>query len=192
MGCAASLRSLSAFRVASVRLLCAEASAALARAHRMARLTTAQLDEAIAALEAIVEELDHVEVTDRLVRAAGVLARTHGLRGYDAVHLGAGLHVSDDDFVFVTGDSNLAASAHAMGVCRRKHQRVSASRLPRLTPSSRSRRPMPCPPRVLSCDDGFSGLCPLGTLHLIGRASIEPITIPGYSFMTAIWVSHVA
>ena len=116
MGCATSLRSLSAFRVASVRLLCAEASAALARAHRMARLTTMRLDEAMGALDDIVGELDHVEVTDRLVRAAGALARTHGLRGYDAVHLAAGLNVSDDDAVFVTGDSNLAAAAQTLGI----------------------------------------------------------------------------
>ncbi|MCP3935106.1 MAG: type II toxin-antitoxin system VapC family toxin [Actinomycetia bacterium] len=105
-----------ASRVASVRLLYAEASAALARAHRMARLTTTQLDHAIRALEDIVVELDHVEVTDQLVRTAGALAHTHGLRGYDAVHLGAGLSVYDDDVVFVTGDSNLAAAAQALGI----------------------------------------------------------------------------
>lgn len=105
-----------ASRVASVRLLYAEASAALARAHRMARLTTTQLDEAMEALEDIVEELDHVEVTDQLVRAAGSLARTHELRGYDAVHLGAGLNVADDDVVFVTGDTNLAVAAQALGI----------------------------------------------------------------------------
>ncbi len=105
-----------ASRVASVRLLYAEASAALARAHRMARLTTTQLDAAIAALEDIVVELDHVEITDQLVRTAGALVRTHGLRGDDAVHLGAGLTVSDDDVVFVTGDSNLAAAAHVLGI----------------------------------------------------------------------------
>ena len=105
-----------ASRVASVRLLYAEACAALARAHRMARLTTTQLDEAMEALEEIVAELDHVEVTDELVRTAGALARTHGLRGYDAVHLGAGWNVSDDDVVFVTGDSNLATAAQALGI----------------------------------------------------------------------------
>jgi len=105
-----------ASRAVSVRLLYAEASAALARAHRMTRLTTTQLDEALAALDDIVTELDHVEITDQLVRAAGALARSHGLRGYDAVHLGAGLSVADDDVVFVTGDSNLAAAAQTLGI----------------------------------------------------------------------------
>jgi uncharacterized protein len=104
-----------ATRIASVRLLYAEASAALARAHRMARLTTTQLDEAMAALDDIVAELDQVEVNDQLVRTAGALARTHGLRGYDAVHLGAGMYISDSEVVFVTGDSSLAAAAQAQG-----------------------------------------------------------------------------
>lgn len=82
----------------------------------MARLTMMQLDAAMEALEEIVVELDHVEITDELVRTAGALARTHGLRGYDAVHLGAGLNLSDDEVVFVTGDSNLAAAAQALGI----------------------------------------------------------------------------
>ena len=82
----------------------------------MARLTSAQVDAAMEALDNIVGELDHVEVTDGLVRAAGALAWTQGLRGYDAVHLAAGLNVADDDAVFVTGDSNLAAAAQALGI----------------------------------------------------------------------------
>lgn len=51
----------------------------------MTRLTTTQLDEALGALDDIVTELDHVEITDQVVRSAGALARSHGLRGYDAV-----------------------------------------------------------------------------------------------------------
>lgn len=82
----------------------------------MARLPTTQLDEALGALDDFVIELDHVEITDQLLRAAGALARSHGLRGYDAVHLSAGLSVSDLDVVFVTGDSNLAAAAQAVGI----------------------------------------------------------------------------
>lgn len=105
-----------ASRVLSVRLLFAEACAALARAHRMGRLDEDQLDEAVEALDEIVAELDCVEVTNDLVRSAGALARTHGLRGYDAVHLAAGTNVADDDVVFVTGDSNLAAAAKALGI----------------------------------------------------------------------------
>jgi uncharacterized protein len=105
-----------ASRVASVRLLYAEACAALAKAHRIGRLTAMQLDEAIDALDEISAQLDHVEVTDELVRTAGALARTHGLRGYDAVHLAAGLNLSDDDVVFVTGDIDLATAANRSGI----------------------------------------------------------------------------
>jgi hypothetical protein len=105
-----------ASRVASVRLLFAEACAALGRARRIGRLTTPRLDKAIVMLDEIVAELDHVEVTEDLIRSAGALARTHGLRGYDAVHLAAGSKVSDDDVVFVTGDSNLATAARTLGI----------------------------------------------------------------------------
>jgi uncharacterized protein len=73
----------------------------------IAYFDTSALHEAMEAFDEIVAELDHVEVTDELVRTAGTLARTHRLRGYDAVHLGAGLNLSDDDVVFVTGDTNI-------------------------------------------------------------------------------------
>jgi uncharacterized protein len=105
-----------ASRIASVRLLYAEARAALARAHRIGRLTATQLTESIDALEDIEAQLDHVEITDELVRTAGALAQTHGLRGYDAVHLAAGLSMSHDDVVFVTGDLTLATAAQGSGV----------------------------------------------------------------------------
>lgn len=105
-----------ASRIASVRLLYAEACAALARAHRVGHLSATQLEEAVDALDEITTQIDHVEVTDELVRTAGALARKHGLRGYDAVHLAAGLKVSDDDVVFVTGDMNLATAARVSGV----------------------------------------------------------------------------
>ena len=105
-----------ASRVVSVRLLYAEACAALAMAHRLDRLTAKQLDRAVGALDELVAELHHVEVTDELVRVAGELARTHGLRGYDAVHLAAGLSVSDDEVVLVTGDLGLAAAAQNSAV----------------------------------------------------------------------------
>lgn len=105
-----------ASRVISVRLLYAEACAAVAKAQRLDRLTAKQRDKALVALDELVAELDHVEVTDQLVREAGELARTHGLRGYDAVHLAAGLSASDDDLVFVTGDLGLATAAQNSAV----------------------------------------------------------------------------
>ncbi len=61
-------------RVVSVRLLYPEARAALARAERMGRLSRSQLVAAVAELESILAEVDLIEVTDELARAAGELA----------------------------------------------------------------------------------------------------------------------
>jgi len=68
-----------ATRVVSTRLLYPEAWAALARAERMGRLTPAQHDSALAELDELIAEIDHVEVTMALTRAAGGLARAVAL-----------------------------------------------------------------------------------------------------------------
>ncbi len=103
-------------RAVSVRLLYPEARAALARAERMNRLTRRQLTAAVAELEAIVDQVDHIEVTDSIARTAGELAEQHALRGYDAVHLAAAHTVLDEDLVLITGDTDLAAAASAVGI----------------------------------------------------------------------------
>ncbi len=103
-------------RVVSVRLLYPEARAALARAERMGRITRAQLVSAVAELDSIMSEVDHIEVTAQLAAAAGNLAQEHGLRGYDAVHLAAVNAVADGDLVLVTGDADLASAAVALGI----------------------------------------------------------------------------
>ena len=105
-----------ATRVVSVRLLYAEARAALAQAHRMARLSRRQLADAVGQLDALADQVDHVEVTERLVRAAGEAAELHGLRGYDAVHLAAAQSISDGDTVLVGGDRQLIAAAADSGL----------------------------------------------------------------------------
>lgn len=103
-------------RIVSVRLLYAEARAALARAERLGRLTRPQLMRAIAELDSLVNEVDHIEVSAQLAYAAGELAQLHGLRGYDAVHLAAAIAVADRDLVLITGDGSLAAAAAAVGL----------------------------------------------------------------------------
>lgn len=105
-----------ATRVASVRLLYPETRAALARAERMGRLTAGQLTNAVDELESLIEQLDIIEVSTEIARAAGELAQRFGLRGYDAVHLAAGLAMNDADVVLVTGDHDLAAAAQAAGI----------------------------------------------------------------------------
>jgi predicted nucleic acid-binding protein len=61
-------------------------------------------------------ELDVVEVDDGLARRAGDLAETHGLRGYDAVHLAAADRLRDRDLVVVAGDRALLTAAATEGM----------------------------------------------------------------------------
>ena len=105
-----------ATRTVSVRLLYAEARAALAQARRMARLTQQQLATAVDQLDVLVGQMSFIEVTERLVRSAGVLAETHQLRGYDAVHLAAAQAAADADAVFISGDRRLIYAAASVGM----------------------------------------------------------------------------
>ena len=103
-------------RVASVRLVYAEARAALAQAERLARLTPRQLPRLVDQLDGLYGQLDRIGVDDTLVRRAGQLAQAHALRGYDAVHLAALERIADDHPVMVSGDEDLCAAAAALGV----------------------------------------------------------------------------
>jgi uncharacterized protein len=105
-----------AARSISVRLLYPEARAALARAERMRRITKRQHADAVAELEMIITEIDHVEVSPELARNAGDLAQAHQLRGYDAVHLAAAMAALDGELVLVTGDNDLAGAAQSLGM----------------------------------------------------------------------------
>lgn len=82
----------------------------------MSRLTSEDVQQAVSELDSIVLEISYVEVSAELATSAGNLAQTHGLRGYDAVHLASALLVNDDDVALVTGDRDLAAAAQAMGM----------------------------------------------------------------------------
>jgi uncharacterized protein len=105
-----------AARVVSVRLLYPEARAALARARRLDRISARQLNAAVDDLDEILAEIDHIEINAGLARTAGDLAGTHGLRGYDAVHLAAASIAADADLVVATGDDELGAAARSLGL----------------------------------------------------------------------------
>ena len=105
-----------ATRVVSVRLLFAEARAALARAHRLGRLTKKGLTSAVGLLDGLVAEVDSIEISDSLVRRAGALAEEQELRGYDAVHLAAAQVIADVDTIFASGDHRLIAAASSLGL----------------------------------------------------------------------------
>lgn len=100
--------------VIAVRLIYAEARAALAQANRTGRLVASNLSTAIDGLDGLYASLDLLEVDDHLVRRAGELAQHHALRGYDAVHLAAAERVRDDATVMVAGDRDLLAAAGAL------------------------------------------------------------------------------
>jgi len=105
-----------ASRVASVRLVYPEARAALAQARRVGRLTARQLRRSVDALDHLCAQLDIVELDADLAHHAGVLAETHRLRGYDAVHLAAAEWLADVDVVMAAGDRDLLGAASRLGL----------------------------------------------------------------------------
>lgn len=103
-------------RLVTVRLARVEARAALAQAERTGRISPPQLRSAVTGLDRLLDQVNHVEVDDGLVRAAADVAEAAGLRAYDAVHLAAALHVADPDLVLVAGDHALLAAATQAGL----------------------------------------------------------------------------
>ncbi len=98
--------------VLTVELSYVEASAALARAQRMGRLTAVQHGEALRRWDQVVA----LPVETTLVRAAAGLAAVHGLRGYDAVHCAAALRHADSEVVATAGDRSLLDAWRAAGL----------------------------------------------------------------------------
>lgn len=103
-------------RVASVRLFYPETRAALAHAERLGRLTVRNLRAAVDQLDALLGEMDIVEVDETLALRAGDLSEAHQLRGYDAVHLAAAERIRDPDVVLVAGDTALLEAGSAAGI----------------------------------------------------------------------------
>jgi predicted nucleic acid-binding protein len=103
-------------RVVSVRLFYPETRAALAQAERFGRVTSRNLRTAVDELDALLDEMDVVEVDDALARRAGDLSEVHRLRGYDAVHLAAAERIQDPNVVLVAGDSSLLEAGSATGL----------------------------------------------------------------------------
>lgn len=105
-----------ATRAVSVRLMYAEARAALAQAQRMARVSQDQLARAVDQLDLLTGQMSFIEVTRRLVSAAGELAEAHQLRGYDAIHLAAAQAMADGDAMLISGDRQLIDAAAREGL----------------------------------------------------------------------------
>ena len=105
-----------ATRAVSVRLMYAEARAALAQAQRMMRLSQDELARAVDQLGVLIGQMSFIEVTQGLVSAAGELAEAHQLRGYDAIHLAAAQEMADGDAVLISGDRQLIDAAAREGL----------------------------------------------------------------------------
>ena len=105
----------------TVRVTYAEARAAFAQHSRARGIAAGALRRVVRQLD---EEWGHysiVEVTDALVRRAGVLAERHRLRGYDAVQLSAAVDLrvaGASDVAFASFDVRLnqAARRERMGL----------------------------------------------------------------------------
>lgn len=102
--------------VVSVRLLYAEARAALAQAQRMSRVTRRQMLRLVEDVDALYSQLDRMDADEILVRRAGDLAQQLGLRGYDAVHLAAAERLDGPELVLVAGDRGLVDGARELGL----------------------------------------------------------------------------
>lgn len=82
-----------ASRVATSAVAYPEARATLARLERDEDLTPEEHRAAVADLDADWELLGVLDLSRNLARFCGRLARKHGLRGFDAVHLGSAVAV---------------------------------------------------------------------------------------------------
>ena len=111
--------------VATVRMAYAEARAAFARKRREGGLDAKSLRLAVELLDEDWAAYNVVDVSEPLVRRAGILAERHGLRGYDAVHLAAAVELD-------------RAGGHVSFGCFDEHLRRAARRVNLRVPLMRS------------------------------------------------------
>jgi uncharacterized protein len=106
------------------RLAYPEVRAALAAAGRNHELSTTDLDIVEQAWEHYWAAVRPVELTAAVERHAGQLARSHALRGTDAVHLASALAIADPDLIIAVWDKRLHAGATSAQL------RLAPARLP--------------------------------------------------------------
>lgn len=105
-----------------------EAVSAFRRRLKGGSLTKIQADSAIQQIQTdFKNEFRIIEITPNLLANAVSLAKTHALRGYDAVQLSAALEIyaeldllanssSQKSFIFVSADNDLNTAAQAEGL----------------------------------------------------------------------------
>ena len=87
----------------------------MAQAERLARIDRTVYRACMKRLDALWAEVNLIEAGEMIVKRAGSLARSHGLRAYDAVDCASAERVKDDDFVVASGDHPVLAASEAMG-----------------------------------------------------------------------------
>lgn len=102
--------------VVSSRVAHPEVRAALAAAHRDARLEAAAHRQAKTDWDAFHQALRKVELTPQLESEAADLAEQHALSGFDAVHLASALTLAELPVVVATWDGRLLRAAQASGL----------------------------------------------------------------------------
>jgi hypothetical protein len=101
--------------VISSRVLYPETRAALAAARRARRLTARSLLAARTEFERRCAQLELIELSEPVARAAGDAAERHGLRAADAIHLASALAIPEDVIVS-TWDADLRRASLAAGL----------------------------------------------------------------------------
>lgn len=97
----------------------AELHAAVAKAERLKRLRDDEVETILARFEQDWAAMLVIAVDDALIRRAGGLARQHGLRGYDSVHLAAAERLASamptEPVLLAAFDKDLLAAAGRLG-----------------------------------------------------------------------------
>lgn len=102
--------------VVTSRVAHPEVRAALAAAHRDARLDAAAHRKAKAEWGAFHRALRMVELTRQLEAKAADLAEQHALSGFDAVHLASALTLTELPVIVATWDARLLRAAQFLGL----------------------------------------------------------------------------
>lgn len=111
-------------RLYLARITGVEVIAALTKRMRVGSLTAAQTDKAVNRFEReFANRYLLIEISPQVIRTAIDLAKSHTLRGYDAVHLAAALQANQDrisvggsPLTFISADHHLNAAATAEGL----------------------------------------------------------------------------
>lgn len=103
-------------RVIATRLAYVEAAAALAMGERMGRISGPEHAAGRDSLVALWPIVAVVELDAPLMDSAAMMADTHDLRGYDAVHCAAATAVAGPDVVAAAGDARLLEAWRQEGV----------------------------------------------------------------------------